>query len=45
LECFTIYKPHPANLNYFEVRHYDTKYSKLIPHPESPYTLSAVNAK
>ncbi|NJL67108.1 MAG: hypothetical protein HC894_10590 [Microcoleus sp. SM1_3_4] len=43
LECFSIYKPHPANLNYFEVRHYDTKYSKLYPEPESPYTLSAVS--
>ncbi|MEG4587374.1 hypothetical protein QUA54_19475 [Microcoleus sp. MOSTC5] len=43
LECFTIYKPHPSNLNYFEVRHYDSKYSKLYPEPESPYTLSAVN--
>lgn len=43
LECFSIYKPHPSNLNYFEVRHYDTKYSKLYPEPDSPYTLSAVN--
>ena len=43
MECFSIYKPHPSNLNYFEVRHYDTKYSKLYPVPESPYTLSAVN--
>ncbi|MEG4112198.1 MULTISPECIES: hypothetical protein [unclassified Microcoleus] len=43
LECFSIYKPHPSNLNYFEVRHYDSKYSKLYPAPESPYTLSAVN--
>lgn len=45
LECFSIYKPHPANLNYFEVRHYDTKYSQLYPAPESPYTLSAINEK
>ncbi|MEG5038862.1 MULTISPECIES: hypothetical protein [unclassified Microcoleus] len=43
LECFSLYKPHPSNLNYFEVRHYDSKYSKLHPEPESPYTLSAVN--
>lgn len=43
LECFSIYKPHPSNLNYFEVRHYDSKYSKLYPEMESPYTLSAVN--
>jgi len=27
-EYFSIYKPHPSNLNYFEVRHYDSKYSK-----------------
>ncbi|MEG4279364.1 hypothetical protein QUA62_18110 [Microcoleus sp. MON1_C1] len=43
LECFSLYKPHPSNLNYFEIRHYDSKYSKLHPEPESPYTLSAVN--
>lgn len=43
LECFSIYKPHPSNLNYFEVRHYDTKYSQLYPEPESPYTLSAID--
>jgi len=42
-ECFSIYKPPLSNLNYFEVRHYDSKYSKLYPEPESPYTLSAVN--
>lgn len=44
LECFSIYKPHPSNLNYFEVRHYDNKYSQLYPEPESPYTLSAVDS-
>lgn len=44
LECFSIYKPHPSNLNYFEVRHYDHKYSQLYPEPESPYTLSAVDS-
>ena len=43
LECFSIYKPHPSNLNYFEVRHYDSKYSKLYPEAESRYTLSGVN--
>jgi hypothetical protein len=42
-ECFSIYKSHPSNLNYFEVMDYDSKYSKLDPEPESPYTLSAVN--
>jgi hypothetical protein len=43
LEGFSIYKPHPSNLNYFEVRHYDSKYSKLYPKTELAYTLSAVN--
>ncbi|EKQ69503.1 hypothetical protein OsccyDRAFT_2132 [Leptolyngbyaceae cyanobacterium JSC-12] len=42
LECFSIFKPHPTNLNYLEVRHYDTKYSRLYPGP-SPYILSAVS--
>lgn len=41
LECFDIYKPHPQNLNFLEVRHFDTKYSKLLPEP-SRYILSAV---
>jgi hypothetical protein len=41
LECFKLYKPHPTNLNFLEVRHYDTKYSKLYP-DASPYTLSPV---
>jgi hypothetical protein len=41
LECFRLYKPHPLNLNFLEVKHYDTKYSKLHPDP-SPYALSPV---
>jgi hypothetical protein len=41
LECFRLYKPHPANLHFWEVKHYDTKYSKLYPDP-SPYSLSPV---
>ncbi|MDX2245010.1 MAG: hypothetical protein NW224_30405 [Leptolyngbyaceae cyanobacterium bins.302] len=42
LECFKLYKPHPQNLNYFEVRHYDTKYSKLF--PDAPHhIISAVH--
>lgn len=41
LECFSLYKPHPANLHFLEVRHYDTKYSKLLPEP-SPYILTSV---
>jgi hypothetical protein len=42
LECFSLYKPHPANLYFLEVRHHDTKYSKLTSEP-SPYTLSPVS--
>jgi hypothetical protein len=41
LECFDLFKPHPSNLTYLEVRHYDVKYSQLYPMPESPYTLEA----
>ena len=44
LECFSLYKPHPSNLNFLEVRHYDTKYSELYPNP-SPYRLSAMKEK
>lgn len=44
LECFNLYKPHPKNLYYLEVQHYDTKYSKLCPEPGSPYTLMPVKA-
>lgn len=42
LECFNLYKPHPKNLHYLEVQHYDTKYSKLYPELHSPYTLMPV---
>jgi hypothetical protein len=41
LECFKLFKPHPANLHFLEVRHHDDKYSRLYPGP-SPYTLSSV---
>lgn len=41
LECFSLYKPHPSNLHFFEVKHYDTKYSQLYPEP-SPYALSPI---
>lgn len=41
LESFNLYKPHPQNLNYLEVRHFDTKYSKMHPGP-SPFILSPV---
>jgi hypothetical protein len=43
LECFNLFKPHPSNLSYLEVRHYDTKYSQLYPMPDSPYTLEAAS--
>lgn len=41
LECFRLYKPHPTNLHFWEVKHHDTKYSRLYPDP-SPYLLSPV---
>jgi hypothetical protein len=41
LECFSLYKPHPSNLHFFEVKHYDTKYSQLYPEP-SRYTFSSI---
>jgi hypothetical protein len=43
LECFSLYKPHPSNLYFLEVRHYDTKYSRMYPE-SSPYILSATPA-
>lgn len=43
LECFIIYKPHPQNIYSLEVEHYDTKYSRLYPALNSPYTVSAVS--
>jgi hypothetical protein len=42
LECFSIYKPHPSNLNFFEVRHYDTKYSQLYPELSPSYIFSSI---
>jgi hypothetical protein len=39
LECFSLYKPHPCNLNFLEIRHYDTKYSQMCLKP-SPYIVS-----
>lgn len=42
MEHFTLYKPHPDNLHYFECRHVDTKYSEL--HPDAvDYSYSAVH--
>jgi hypothetical protein len=41
MECFTLYKPHPDNFYYLEVRHVDSRYSLM--HPEvAVYTYSAV---
>ena len=42
MECFTIYKPHPSNLNFLEVRHYDTKYSQLYPELSPSYIFSPI---
>ena len=42
LECFSLYKPHPVNLNFLEVRHYDTKYSQLYPEQSPEYIFSPV---
>ncbi len=44
LEYFIIYKPHPQNMYYLEVEHYDTKYSQLCPALNSPYTVSSVRS-
>lgn len=41
LECFTLYKPHPRNLHYLEVRHVDSKYSLMHPNV-SEYCVTAV---
>ena len=41
LECFSLYKPHPSNLYFLEVKHYDTKYSQLYPKPSS-YSFSSI---
>lgn len=42
LECFSLYKPHPENLNFLEVRHYDTKYSQLYPELAPDYIFSPI---
>lgn len=44
LECFSLYKPHPVNLNFLEVRHYDTKYSQLYPEQSPEYIFSPVKS-
>jgi hypothetical protein len=41
LECFTLYKPHPDNFYYLEVRHVDSKYSLM--HPDvTEYCFTAI---
>ena len=35
-EAFTLYKPHPRNINFLEVEHYDDKYSKMY-NPEGKH--------
>lgn len=42
LECFSLYKPHASNLHFFEVRHYDTKYSQLYPEQSPEYIFSSI---
>jgi hypothetical protein len=42
LECFSLYKPHLSNLHFFEVRHYDTKYSQLYPDRAPAYIFSSI---
>jgi hypothetical protein len=41
LECFSLYKPHPNNFYYLEVRHVDSKYSLM--HPDvTEYCFTAI---
>lgn len=42
LECFSLYKPHASNLHFFEVKHYDTKYSQLYPEQAPEYIFSSI---
>jgi hypothetical protein len=41
LECFRLFKPHPDNFYYLEVRHVDSKYSLMHP-AVSSYTYTAI---
>jgi hypothetical protein len=41
LEAFKIYKPHPRNISYLEVEHFDQKYSILFPQNNPLYNVSA----
>jgi hypothetical protein len=36
VEAFRIYKPHPENANFLEIRHWDTKYSERVAEAGSP---------
>lgn len=41
MECFKLYKPHPDNFYYLEVRHVDSKYSLM--HPDvTEYCFTAI---
>jgi hypothetical protein len=40
MECLTLYKPHPDNFYYLEVRHVDSRYSLMHPHV-ADYSYSA----
>lgn len=44
LECFSLYKPHASNLHFFEVKHYDTKYSQLYPEQSPDYIFSPIKS-
>ncbi len=44
LECFSLYKPHPQNLHYLEVRHVDSKYSLMHPNV-TEYCYTAVSSQ
>jgi len=44
MECFTLYKPHPDNFHYLEVRHVDTKYSELHADVQE-YTYSSASRR
>ena len=40
-EVFTLYKPHPKNINFLEVEHWDDKYSKMY-NPEGKHFLDLI---
>jgi hypothetical protein len=38
-ECFRLYKPHPANIDFLEIRHFGTKYSEFYASLHGPEDL------